>query len=231
MFNSTKYCRFSPGKDPSEPYPQILQELPGLYFRQTGNSTRYLFSQIMELLAPITMSSTIHDNACGPGTASSVILDAHPDIHLMIYGTDGVYILKHCIPSYSIVVFKSCGQFLTQSTVNFWMVQEFNTKIKKRNPICVGVINDSEKLYVSDSCFTHSITNFGLSHSTSPLSWAKEIYRTLQPDGQAVITTWKRFGVGDVINVSIQGKRCSCCEHCPESTIVSEELFVNFLTL
>ena len=58
----------------------------------------------------------------------------------------------------------------------------------------------SEKLEFEDAYFTHSITNFSIFNFQDPLACVKEIYRTLKPDGQAVITTWKRFGIGECVH-------------------------------
>lgn len=79
-----------PSTGPSN-LPNHFKKLSQIYPRQTGNSTLNLFTQITELLAPISNSSIVHDNACGPGTASSVILKQHPDVEPKIVGTDSKY--------------------------------------------------------------------------------------------------------------------------------------------
>jgi ubiquinone/menaquinone biosynthesis C-methylase UbiE len=161
-----------PSTGPSS-LPQYFNKLSQIYPRQTGNSTLNLFAQITDHIAPISSSSVIHDNACGPGTASSIILktlslDAQPKI----IGTD-------MVPA---------------------MIDAFNSAPNTNPGKMTGVVMKSEKLDFPDAHFTHSITNFSIFNFQDPLAGVKEIYRTLQPSGQVVITTWKRFGIGEVIH-------------------------------
>lgn len=44
------------------------------YERQSGGVTRQIAIKGLKLLPPITSDSIIHDNACGPGIVSSLIL-------------------------------------------------------------------------------------------------------------------------------------------------------------
>ncbi|WAO95358.1 Methyltransf-25 domain-containing protein [Fusarium falciforme] len=47
-----------------------------------------------------------------------------------------------------------------------------------------------EELAFPDGTFSHSFTNMGLMFFADPAKGAKEIWRTLQPGGVAVVTTW-----------------------------------------
>ncbi|KAM0438150.1 hypothetical protein ACHAQK_006884 [Fusarium lateritium] len=51
-----------------------------------------------------------------------------------------------------------------------------------------------EELSFPNDTFTHSITNLGLMYFTDASKGAREIARTLQPDGVAVITGWSIMG-------------------------------------
>ncbi|KAM0217119.1 hypothetical protein ACHAQD_007609 [Fusarium lateritium] len=51
-----------------------------------------------------------------------------------------------------------------------------------------------EELSFPNDTFTHSITNLGLMYFTDASEGAREIARTLQPDGVAVITGWSIMG-------------------------------------
>ncbi|KAG5802774.1 hypothetical protein H9Q74_014124 [Fusarium xylarioides] len=55
-------------------------------------------------------------------------------------------------------------------------------------------VMSGEELSFPDDCFTHSITNLGLMYFTDAGKGAREIARTLQPDGVAVITGWTVMG-------------------------------------
>ncbi|KAK7572282.1 hypothetical protein V3481_017477 [Fusarium oxysporum f. sp. vasinfectum] len=51
-----------------------------------------------------------------------------------------------------------------------------------------------EELSFPDNTFTHSITNLGLMYFTDADKGAREISRTLHPDGVAVVTGWTTMG-------------------------------------
>jgi SAM-dependent methyltransferase len=80
------------------------------------------------------------------------------------------------------------------------MVEAFNSPPNFNSDEMSGIVMKSEKLDFPDAYFTHSITNFSIFNFQDPLACFKEIHRTLNPDGQAVITTWKRFGIGEVVH-------------------------------
>ncbi|KAL2068628.1 hypothetical protein VTL71DRAFT_14965 [Oculimacula yallundae] len=163
---------------PASNLPAHFNNLSKIYPLQTGNSTLNLFASICSHVAPITSSSIIHDNACGPGSATSVILaNLEPEEEFpTIIGTD-------MVPG---------------------MIDAFNSSIttpksSSANKISALVMR-SEELSFPDSHFTHSITNFSIFNFASPVVCVKEIYRTLKPSGQAFITTWKDFAIGNVIH-------------------------------
>jgi ubiquinone/menaquinone biosynthesis C-methylase UbiE len=132
--------------------PNYFKYLAQVYPRQTGNSTLNLFSQLTDGLAPISSTSVVHDNASGPGTATSVIMkDIQPDAHPTIVATDMVPAM--------IEVFNS-----TVSETSTWNQERFT-----------GVVMKSEKLNFLDAHFTHSITNFSIFNFADPLSSMKEI--------------------------------------------------------
>ncbi|KAG4438499.1 hypothetical protein IFR05_006022 [Cadophora sp. M221] len=160
---------------PTSNLPSHFNKLSHIYPRQTGNSTLNLFASIADHLAPISATSIIHDNASGPGTATSVILKSlKPEDYPSVIATD-------MVPA---------------------MIDAFNSDIAEVNGSSklTGIVMKSEFLDFPDQHFTHSITNFSIFNFADPLVCVKEIYRTLKPSGQAVITTWKTFAIGDVIH-------------------------------
>ncbi|KAJ4139697.1 hypothetical protein NW768_001039 [Fusarium equiseti] len=56
-----------------------------------------------------------------------------------------------------------------------------------------------EELSFPDDTFTHSITNLGLMYFTDADKGAREIARTLRPDGVAVVTGWTVMGHINII--------------------------------
>jgi ubiquinone/menaquinone biosynthesis C-methylase UbiE len=62
---------------------------------------------------------------------------------------------------------------------------------------------DSEDLSsIPDAKFTHSILNFSVFLFKDALGALREIHRTLQPDGVAILLTWKRFGFGSTVHAA-----------------------------
>lgn len=160
---------------PTSNLPTYFNKLSQVYPRQSGHSTENLFASIRDHLAPISADSVIHDNAAGPGTATSVILkNLEPEEYPKIIATD-------MVPA---------------------MIEAFSSDVAKTNGTSklTGLVMKSEDLDFPDDHFTHSITNFSIFNFVDPVICVKEIYRTLKPSGQAVITTWKTFAIGDLIH-------------------------------
>ena len=160
---------------PTSNLPAYFNKFSQVYPRQSGHSTENLFASITDHLAPISADSVIHDNAAGPGTATSVILKTlEPEEYPTIIATD-------MVPA---------------------MIEAFNSDVAKTNGTSklTGLVMKSETLDFPDDHFTHSITNFSIFNFVDPVICVKEIYRTLKPSGQAVITTWKTFAIGDLIH-------------------------------
>ncbi|KAJ5381889.1 uncharacterized protein N7496_004317 [Penicillium cataractarum] len=162
------------------PPAQFFTSLAQNYGRQTGNSTRALFAAIVGRIAPaITSSSVIHDNAGGVGTATSVILD-----NLAPTSSDD-------IPEVLI------------TDNNSAMIAAANETFRNIGSKITAVEADSQDLSsIPDAKFTHSIVNFSVFLFPDALQALREIHRTLQPDGVAVLLTWKRFGFGSTVHVA-----------------------------
>lgn len=169
----------------ANPPSQYFTSLARNYARQTGNSTRALFALSFDPDAlSITPSSIIHDNAGGVGTATSVILDS---------------------------IAPTCGDDIPEVLItdnNPAMISAARETFKNFGSKITASEIDSEDLSsISDAKFTHSILNFSVFLFPNPLTALREIHRTLQPNGVAVLLTWKRFGFGDLIHAA-QGLVC-----------------------
>ncbi|KAF2627385.1 S-adenosyl-L-methionine-dependent methyltransferase [Macroventuria anomochaeta] len=118
----------------------------------------------LSLISPIQDGSIIHDNACGSGTVSRLILSSpRAPSNIKIHATD-------IDPP-----FLSALQYSAKQ--HTWPISVTNQK--------------SESLSFADNTFTHSLTNIAIFFTTSAgLDGAKEIYRTLQPGGTAVVNCW-----------------------------------------
>jgi SAM-dependent methyltransferase len=62
------------------------------------------------------------------------------------------------------------------------------------HPNVHAAVMTGEELSFPDNTFTHSITNLGLMYFTDADKGAREIARTLHPDGVAVVTGWTMMG-------------------------------------
>jgi SAM-dependent methyltransferase len=135
-------------------------------YEATGGAVTAKFAaHNLSLLPPIPSGSIIHDNACGAGTVSRLILSSKsPPSDIKIYATD--------IDQVFLDVLESDVQR------NSWPIEVSNQR--------------SETLLFPSNHFTHSITNIGIFFTSSAgLDGAKEIYRTLQPGGTAVVNCWE----------------------------------------
>lgn len=160
----------------ANPPNQYFTSLSRNYALQTGNSTRDLFALSFNSIASsITSSSTIHDNAGGVGTATTVILNES----------------RNAIPEVLI------------TDNNPAMVAAARDAFGDLESKVTAVEMDSQDLSsIPDGRFTHSILNFSVFLFEDALGALSEIHRTLKPDGVAVLLTWKRFGFGSVIHVA-----------------------------
>lgn len=117
------------------------------------------------LIPPITSSSIVLDNACGPGTVTGEIMKqitpgVTPEIHAVDLSVPMIEQLKK---------------------------KEWASKVQYSTM-------DAQELKYPDDKFTHSFTNFVVMALPKPVQAAKEVYRTLKPGATAVFTTWKELG-------------------------------------
>jgi ubiquinone/menaquinone biosynthesis C-methylase UbiE len=135
-----------------------------VYEATGGAVTSQFAAHNLSLLKTIPPSSIIHDNACGAGTVSRLILSSKTPLDVKIHATDVDQIFLDA--------------FQTDIQQNSWPIEVSNQK--------------SENLSFPNDYFTHSINNIGIFFTSSAgLDGAKEIYRTLQPGGTAVVNCWE----------------------------------------
>jgi SAM-dependent methyltransferase len=133
-------------------------------YNETGGSVVAGFAtHNLSLVPRIPSGSTIHDNACGPGTVTRIILSTNTSTDLKIHATDFDQTFL--------------DSFQSDATQNNWDVDITNQK--------------SENLSFQDNYFDYSITNIGIFFTTSGgLDGAQEIFRTLKPGGTAIVNCW-----------------------------------------
>ncbi|KAF4963763.1 hypothetical protein FSARC_8246 [Fusarium sarcochroum] len=162
----------------SLPFPEYFSALAANYAQQTGNSTRTVFElsfDDVQAIKPFNKDSVVHDNAAGPGTATSVIVDKLSADELP-----------------KILVTDNVPPMIQGAKDTFASWPQIETKVL-----------DSLNLEgVPDEHFTHSILNFSVFTFSDPVKGLKEIHRTLKPGGLAALTCWKRFGAGNTIHAA-----------------------------
>ncbi|KAK0644129.1 hypothetical protein B0T16DRAFT_447875 [Cercophora newfieldiana] len=168
--------KFAPGL----PAPTFFSSLATSYTRQTANTTHTALSlSLPDILAlhPITPSSIIHDNAAGPGTATTALLPHLPSPPPSILLTD----LTPAMVSAAADTFPPS----TYRSITTLQLDSVDLSGLPRN----GEI-------------THSFLNFSLSTISDPAKALREIHHSLAPGGIAVVTTWKRFAGVEIVRAT-----------------------------
>ncbi|KAM0347755.1 hypothetical protein ACHAPU_004770 [Fusarium lateritium] len=160
------------------PFSEYFSAFAANYIQQTGKSTLGIFEASfdeIQAISPLSKSSVVHDNAAGPGVATSVMIDKlSADEIPKILVTDNV-------PP---------------------MVQGAKDSFSSWPQIEAKILDSLNLEGIPDRHFTHSILNFSIFALADPVKGITEIHRTLQPGGLAVMSCWKRFGVGQLIHAA-----------------------------
>lgn len=161
----------------SLPVSNYFSHLARNYAKDTGNTTFTIFTQLLQDVQrssnPITAESVVHDNAAGPGTATSALLTSLDDRN---------------VPS-EILVSDNNPVMVSGARYSF-----------RESWITCKELDAHDLSSLPDGYFTHSITNFSIFTFPKPVVAVKEIHRTLRPSGLAVITCWRRFALGNIIH-------------------------------
>lgn len=160
------------------PFSAYFSAFAANYVQQTGKSTRRVFEESLDEIQatkPIDKESVVHDNAAGPGIAASVLAEKFSSDDLpKILVTDNV-------PP---------------------MVQGAQDSFKSWPQVEAKILDSLNLEGIPDNNFTHSILNLSVFTFAEPVQGLKEMHRTLNADGLAVISCWKRFGVGELVHAA-----------------------------
>ncbi|OTB04904.1 hypothetical protein M426DRAFT_320479 [Hypoxylon sp. CI-4A] len=157
---------------PQLPLPDYFSKFASVYARQTGHSTLNILTDVLTNNLsghPIGPDSVVHDTAAGPGIGAAAIVASLPQDQLPkeILVTDNVPMMV-----------SAARESLAASPLPHAESKEL----------------DSQDLSsVPDNHFTHSIDNFSIFTFLRPAEAIRETYRTLRPDGLAIVTCWRRF--------------------------------------
>ncbi|KIY01497.1 uncharacterized protein Z520_03049 [Fonsecaea multimorphosa CBS 102226] len=166
------------------------------YAHLTSNTTYDLLLQAFNgplrsrLSNPLTSSDpvTVHDNASGPGTATSALLAFCQSADLpvpTVHATD-----------------------YTEA-----MIEALQREISARGwegPKVTARVADSQALDFGDDTFDLGIVNFSIANFDNAEMAMRELYRTLKPGvGTAIVANWETFGFATVLNAAMKKVRPS----------------------
>jgi ubiquinone/menaquinone biosynthesis C-methylase UbiE len=161
----------TPTQLPTQGY---FSQLARSYAAQTAGTTKEIFETLLPALLtakPITDKSVVHDNAAGPGIAVQVL-------------HEGSSIIKQ-------------GMRVVMSDNNPGMLAAAKDAFPQYETLELDSCSLSA---LADGSVTHSITNASISTIQDPVQAVREIHRTLAPDGVALVTTFKRFAMIDIVH-------------------------------
>ncbi|KAN0120278.1 S-adenosyl-L-methionine-dependent methyltransferase [Hyaloscypha variabilis] len=164
----------SQAQHPHLPLPDYFSKFASIYVRQTGNSTLNLLvdvitENVQTSAHPIRPDSVVHDTAAGPGIGAAALIARLP---------------KDQLPK----------EMLVSDNVAMMVLAARESLIASPLPHVDCKELDSQDLSsVPDNYFTHSINNFSIFTFVRPAEAVRETYRTLRPDGLAIVTCWRRF--------------------------------------
>lgn len=159
---------------PHLPLPDYFSKFAGIYVRQTGNTTLNILADVVTHNVqtsdhPVGPDSVVHDTAAGPGIGAAALVARLPK---------GQLPKEMLVSDNAAMMVSAARESLTASPLPHVDCKEL----------------DSQDLSsVPDNYFTHSINNFSIFAFVRPGDAVRETYRTLRPNGLAVITCWRRF--------------------------------------
>lgn len=164
------------------------------YDRMCGGCTALVASQMLTFInPPITASSYILDNACGPGIVSAEIKVLHPDARIM--ATD----------------FSPA------------MIDEVQARIKSQGwkNVTTDVLDARDLSCLPDEKFTHVFMNLGLpapGDREESVTAVREVFRVLKPGGVAMFSSWAGKSLSSPITYGICELTPSFCKIASGST-------------
>ena len=133
-------------------------------YESVHNFTKEIAGSLVTLCPPFQASSIVLDNACGPGIVTG-------EIH------------KLCSPSDRPAI------HAVDFSPGMIAALEQNVAEKEWEHVYPAVMS-AEDLTFPDKTFSHSFTNFGIFLFPHPAKASREIYRTLNRGGTALVTSW-----------------------------------------
>ncbi|CAI6334302.1 unnamed protein product [Periconia digitata] len=167
--------------DPGPHIPkQAIRKDVDLYAEITANSTRDVARHVLQMIPPLSAGIRIHDNGCGAGEVTGVIMESSPPEGISIEATD-------IDQSY-------LDKLQASARENSWPVNVTN--------------RGSDQLQFVDGVFDLSIANFVVFLTPGGgVPAVSEMRRTLREGGTAVFTAWARLPHVDPVKAAHEATR------------------------
>jgi ubiquinone/menaquinone biosynthesis C-methylase UbiE len=157
----------------------FFEKIAASYEKSGGDLTRRISAHLISISSPpLSPSSVVLDNACGPGITCTEILKQVPKEQwpASIHATD-----------FSPAMIKELGK-------------KGHTEIQSQ-------VMDAQDLKFPNEYFSHVYFAFAIFALPDATKGAKELYRTLQPGGVAYVTTWVVVGWTPIVARAIHAVR------------------------
>ncbi|KAI1325128.1 S-adenosyl-L-methionine-dependent methyltransferase [Xylariaceae sp. FL0255] len=180
------------GQHPHLPLHDYFSKLAGVYSRQTGHATLNILADVISENVqtsshPIGPDSVVHDAAAGPGIGAAALVSRLSKEQLP----------KEVLVSDNVAMMVSAArESLTGSA--FASTSASPLKHVECKELDAQDLTES----VPDGYFTHSIINFSIFTFTRPVDAVREMYRTLRPDGLAIVTCWRLFAPKFIVHAA-----------------------------
>lgn len=160
------------------------------YEELTGGCTRELARYILTLTPDTGTESTILDNASGPAIVTEELL-------LRTAAPHNTPRAIHVVDASPAMIEAARAKKLGLATT---AAAAATTEAAAAADSAIHfAVMPAESLEFSDNTFTHSFTNLGILFFADAVQGAREIFRTLQPGGVAVVTSWADLGYLDIV--------------------------------
>jgi len=158
------------------------------YEKGTGGATREIARQLMSMSPTFTNNSKILDNATGTGIVieeiQNHISSANPSNNIRI----------------QVIAADAAQPMIDNLNAKLKHAQD-NSAWPNLSPVTTHTVpaENLDSAVVPDDSITHAYMNFGIFFCKDPNLAASHIYRSLTPDGTALITSWHLVGYLDPI--------------------------------
>jgi len=174
---------------------EVFNMAAAKYEALAAGSTRELARYLIDIAPTLDDESVVLDNACGTGIVAQEIL-----LKRVAAGASVLPITCVDVAPAMVDIARDVCRGMVESQQG------------DANKITAEVM-PGENLQIQDDHFTHSFTNQGIMFFKDAAKGSREIIRTLQRGGTAVVTSWTKFGHVEVVHAAQKAYK-------PDSTLM-----------